>query len=362
MNESECDVYMTAEEAAIVTTGLYILYKQVVVAGLIPVIALFGILSNGAFLFVVHRVQEMRTITNVYLCNLAISDTIVLIVGSIHSINTYFDTPIDYTADLSATWFGCVIPIFTINLCYFASVYLITLVTFERFLALCHPIKHHLIKGPWWTARMIFVAWMLALAMACFTVRYDVIDYICVSWPDKEDSFYGLSPRFSVCTSHCPWCWKVFQTLDYAQFIISCVCSLGMYFNIIFTLSTRKGIHHSQSKTVERTRNQIARMLILNGTVFFLCLAPYELINFDAISFWLTNYRFFTKAQQQYILWIGRLATLLNSAVNPILYSITNEPYRKAFADVFGCRGRRSQRANAKHKQVVLSISRITPV
>ena len=34
--------------------------------------------------------------------------------------------------------------------------------------------------------------------------------------------------------------------------------------------------------------------------------------------------------------WVGRISALVNSAVNPILYNVTNAQYRAAFAEAFG--------------------------
>ena len=44
----------------------------------VPLVAICGILCNIAFIFVVYRVKFMRSITNIYLVNLAIADSSLL--------------------------------------------------------------------------------------------------------------------------------------------------------------------------------------------------------------------------------------------------------------------------------------------
>ena len=45
----------------------------------VPVVALFGLICNFAFILVVYRVNFMQTITNIYVVNLAIADSSLLV-------------------------------------------------------------------------------------------------------------------------------------------------------------------------------------------------------------------------------------------------------------------------------------------
>ena len=55
-------IYSAAQNSAVIIFFVY------------PVVILFGLLANFTFLLTVCRVQEMRTVTNFYLANLAVSD------------------------------------------------------------------------------------------------------------------------------------------------------------------------------------------------------------------------------------------------------------------------------------------------
>ena len=154
-------------------------------------------------------------------------------------------------------------------------------------------------------------------------------------------SSYFISCKFN---TNCSWCYQTLAMLDFSQFALAIIVSTFMYWRIINTLTTRsdrfKSKHDSDKQTTSmmfRARNQVARMLILNGIIFFFCLAPFEVMNLDLFCYWWAGYRIFGAVKKRYVSWIGCIAVLLNSAINPILYNVSNERYRTAFAETFGC-------------------------
>ena len=339
--EGGCDVLLSNEEAIPFSS-----YKKTFILFVVPLVVAFGLFGNAALLFVVYRVQDMRTITNFYLSNLAVSDSMLLINSAIQYIWTYFAQPIDYGGVSFPTGYMCAISNLWVFLFYFASVFMVILVTFERYLAICHPIAHRLVKGKSFTARMTAVAWFMSLVMSCLILDVHETSKICVDGPDSSD-YDGVSSYFITCNfeTKCSWCWPALATTDFAQFVLAVIISMFMYGRIIYTLSIRSDKFYSVKSsnkqniatTMFRNRNQIARMLILNGTVFFLCLAPFQMINLYLFLNWWAGFKIFSNEETRYVLWCGRVATILNSAINPLLYNVSNGRYRKAFAEAFNC-------------------------
>ena len=91
------------------------------------------------------------------------------------------------------------------------------------------------------------------------------------------------------------------------------------------------------SASVIKTRNDIAKMLVVNGTVFFLLsfpvLLPGTTDSVQRISgnVWLSYH------QLNQMLWVGRCLLYLNSSINPIIFNIKSPRYRAAFRQAFGC-------------------------
>ena len=340
----DCDFVLSEEDAILYH---FTIYKKLFILLVVPTVVAFGLFGNAALLFVLYRVENMRTITNFYLSNLAVSDGILLINAAVRYIWAYVTQPIDFSWSSFPKGYLCALSGLLAYLCYFTSVFLVILVTFERYLAICHPLTHRLVKGKNRTARMIASVWFISLVMACLWLDVHEVEKICIDWPDSDD-YNGMSSHFITCKSlntKCSWCGQTLFFLDFCQFALAVIVSTFMYGRIIHTLTTRSGGFticetDSDKKTTTmmfRDRNQIARMLVLNGTVLFLCLAPYEVVNLNWLFYWWAGSRLFDEEKERYFIWLGRIAMLMNSAINPILYNVSNQRYRNAFAETFRC-------------------------
>ncbi len=338
--DGECDILLSEEQAL---QYHYTSYMKFFILVAVPVIAAFGVLGNFALLYVVYRVHEMRTVTNFYLSNLAISDVTLLISSAWSYLWAYLSTPVNFGVGASSSEIGCALGTLVPCACYFASVMLVLLVTFERYMAICHLLVHRMLKGTKWTAGMTMSAWIIALVCACFRLDVNETDTICIYW-SSANKYGKMAEKFEVCklSMNCSWCFRALTVIDFGQFALAVIASSYMYAYIIYTLSTRSGINveHTRSKeqstVILRTRNQIARMLILNGIVFFTCLAPFQLINVDHFKIWLCGEPLLGQKTIPFTIWLGRVAMLLNSSVNPLLYNVSNARYRNAFAEAFG--------------------------
>ena len=78
------------------------------------------------------------------------------------------------------------------------------------------------------------------------------------------------------------------------------------------------------------TRNQVALMLVVNGTVFFFCCS---MAGFSIILTIMTTSGNDMLRGQSVIIYeiIFFVISLINSSINPIIYNVTNKTYRKAF-------------------------------
>ena len=150
--ESKCDFVLSGEDAI---PYLFTTYKKLFILLVVPTVTAFGLFGNAALLFVVYRDQDMRTITNFYLSNLAVSDALLLSYAAFKYIWAYFTHPIDCSSSPFPKGYLYALSGRVIHVCYFASVFLVVLVTFDRYLDICHPVTHRLLKGKHWTARTL---------------------------------------------------------------------------------------------------------------------------------------------------------------------------------------------------------------
>ena len=136
-------------------------YEAMVIrAGVFPAIMLFGLISNLSFLFVLIRVRQMRTITNFYLANLAVADFLYLLMqGLTTGLNVLTYGIVQGQFYKSAL--GCVIGGTFLYMPYFTSIGLITLVTFERFIGICFPLKSRIMSSKSRTVKLVILIWIL---------------------------------------------------------------------------------------------------------------------------------------------------------------------------------------------------------
>ena len=332
--EPECETNYTLDT---LTAWEYTKSSRIFVTVFVPFVVLFGVVSNCAFVFVVYRVKFMRNITNIYLVNLAIADSSLLIAGFVQYIGDYIICP-EYDLRFSFyTSFGCSVPNFLIYLCYYASLWTVTLVTMERYLAICHTFWHRIISDQTRAIRMVVVVWLVSLFFAGFAAPYKGVTLCGL---DGSDIVFTAPFCMFICT----WCSGALFMTDLIQFVFTLSVNLIMYTLIVYQLGkavfpiSNNSNNESDIQAnirAAQTRNAVAKMLIINGVLFFICLTPFSVANVESV-FKHFDSSVFNEATIVLLSWIGRVLFLINSAVNPLVYSCSNPRYRMAFYQAFG--------------------------
>ena len=322
----------------LVTENFLVTYNLRIITIIIPIVVALGLLGNITFLYVIFRLKNMRNMTNFYLANLAIADVCVLSAASIQYFSSYlYSAPLDVSliGYTFRTPFGCSLPNLLNYSCYFASIWFITLVAMERYLAICHPLKHIMIRSKGRACRLILLAWLLSFTMGVFSAPYAGIENICLYGPSNGP--LGNMPRkIARCTTLCVTCEFILFAIDTIQFFTALFCNAFLYGRIIYTLNKVVKDSNQLAQETTRVRNQenrdnVARMLLINALVFFFCLSPFMIVNLNALF----KDKLLSSNIKHGFNWVGRTAYLLNSAIDPYLFSGINRKYRQAFIIAF---------------------------
>ncbi|XP_072035372.1 neuromedin-U receptor 2-like [Amphiura filiformis] len=331
-------LYYFPDEA--VENLFYTPIEKFLISYVFPIVIAIGFTTNLAFLWTLVRVRDMRTTTNFYLANLACADLILIL---LKTVATYFNRSSDLA--VGGPWksvSACASRTIALYIGYFASISLVTLVSIERFLAICFPFKHRMINDKAHTIKMVSGAWLLAIIFAALVTPNwsgELARY-CVVWPEKYQN--RLPTVINICGPVTAG-WPIVATIcEFVPYIVAICLSTVLYALIIHRLSQRDDISEGGEKTgnqnqATKTRNAVARMLVLNGIIFFLCLSPYQFVQIYYFIANLTDIYYFDNNNIQIVLLVGRILDLVNSSVNPIIYSATNARYRKAFFTAFNC-------------------------
>ena len=302
----------------------------------LPCIVSTCVLGNVAFLFTVIRLPRMNTITNLYLCHLAIADIFFVVFSAGSYTWVYSHSLISSDSPLESS-IECYMIMFPVVLCYFASVEIVTLVSMERYYAICKPMKHRVIEGKSRSRKFLGCTWLLAAILSGIcTPRFGSFKKGCLFWPDMEE-FKHLSSSFQDCFKVSSEWFVLSETIQMLAFIIAFIASVFSYVNIIRALNDRdidgdtKQELSAQNKSI---RNQVARMLVINGAIFFVCQTPFRFVAVNSILQERQGAIVLNKDPLGSLLTvIGRALLFLNSSINPYLYALSSSFYRTAFRE-----------------------------
>ncbi|XP_071796351.1 kappa-type opioid receptor-like [Asterias amurensis] len=279
---------------------LYTPTDSIIVTIVLPVILCLGVVFNSTFLFVVF----------LFLFNLATR------LRHVYS--------------------------FVVFVGYFTPMTLTTMMTFERYLALCHPLKHLKIRGRPRTLKIVTCCWLVGTACAILIVPSSaVLQPSCLRWSDDGSPSELTTVLITSCSPVYPWVIYFDGPLTSIPYLAVMIGNIYMYTRIIIMLNKRgsSGGILNKDKRALQIRNQVAKMLIVNGVVFFICQTPYVVVVF---MYWFCVVLGIPTSLQTLFdsteVWILLIPTLVNTIVNPFIYGVMNAQYRAAFLQAFGCK------------------------
>lgn len=317
---------------------------RIIITVLLPILLALGTLLNLTFIYVVFRVQGMKTITNACLINLAVAYIIFLLSAMTKRLWLY--THSGNSLDVSPIGMpGCIIFNFTTNTSYFASLCFVTLVSFERYESVCKPHKNRNNSSVPKNFRLLLLCiWIFTMCFSLtFIPDHTRCDTICMLWPNR-DEYANYAPFFVRCKPNLRGFVLYSNFAQVVPFFTAFVVNVILYAKIIIGLNVnieRSSLENKKDRNL-RLRNQVAWMLIVSGTVFFLCLSPFEFVSLlqgclDIVRLVDEDYsnERFDDDTLTNLSKIVLPISYFHPVVNPILYIAMSSRYREAFKSVF---------------------------
>ena len=343
----ENTIHIQTDEAAETFLNSDLAYLLAV--AVVPIIIALGAFGNIAFFIMLYRLPYMRTTVNLYLASLATVDLVyVLTVPSIF-IYAIVNSPLSGDFPFPGRY-SCATFFFFGYACYYFSIALLTVISFERYVAICRPIHHIKTQGRSRTLALISAAGILSIVLAAVTLPRRGQQVVrCLIWPEGElylefpTTMYSCEPLGNE---------KViitFTDIVYVGFFFVALITSGYcYIKIIIALSNRHSDvadRSSNNPTPQfiAVRNQVTRALVTLGAVYFITQTPIRITDINEV---LEQFGpgFLTKDQAGFIESIGFLFLFFNSAVNSYIYIFCSSFYRRAFVEAFtGHAGRGSK-------------------
>lgn len=282
-------------------------------------ICICGLVGNGLVIYVVLRFSKMKTVTNLYILNLALSDVLFLI-----------SLPFLVTTSLLGYWvFGkamCKIYMILFSINFFTGVFTLTAMSADRYLAVCHPVRSVYYR----TIRIAFFV-CLTIWSISFLVMLPIILYSTTVLKDNlpgKETCTILWPEKPSIPGDKAFTWYSFLL----SFLIPVALISVFYVSVIVRLKSvgpRK-----KSKERKKSNRKVTRMVLAMIFVYVFCWSPYWCFQVELT--------FKTKgtAVPTWKIYMFNAFTVLsftNSMINPILYAFLSDVFRKSFLKAFKC-------------------------
>lgn len=283
--------------------------------GLYLLLLVLAFVVDTAILFVFYRVKELRNVTNNLLCNMVVADLLFALQTPAEALSIKYDEWIAGNA-------LCKIHRFLLHAFYNVVIISLTIVSLERYHAICHPMRFKSLN---------IKSWILALASwiaACI-----------LALPQVFVSSTIMSKDRLVCTEERPDDYLVvFLCYHVPLFIL-------LYFIPLVILSFTFARVSSKLRTVVqrfrsrsrfdicdamKMRRSIIRMLLVVVIVFAVCLTPLTVVELLHVTPVMDQFDPFGTL----VVTVETLA-FSHALLNPLVSSFMSKEFRKAAKKAF---------------------------
>uniref|UniRef100_A0A8C6NHB0 Mu-type opioid receptor n=1 Tax=Nothobranchius furzeri TaxID=105023 RepID=A0A8C6NHB0_NOTFU len=252
---------------------------------------------------------KMKTATNIYIFNLALADTLVTSTLPFQSVNY-----------LMGTWpFGDILCKMVMSIDYynmFTSIFTLTTMSIDRYVAVCHPVKALDFRTPR-NAKIVNVCnWILSSAIGLPVM-------FLASTAVTHSNIIDCKLIFP----HPSWYWDTLMKICVFifAFIMPVLIITICYGLMILRLKSVRLLSGSQEK--DRNLRRITRMVLVVVSVFIVCWTP---IHVFVIITALIN---IPSSTLQTITWHFCIALGYTNSLNPVLYGYLDENFKRCFRE-----------------------------
>ncbi|XP_078106503.1 tachykinin receptor 1a [Sander vitreus] len=279
-------------------------------------IVIVSVVGNLTVIWIIIAHKRMRTVTNYFLLNLAFAETFM----------SAFNTVINFTYAVHNDWyFGLVycrfhnfFPIAAV----FASIYSMTAIALDRYMAIIHPLQQRMSSTE--TKVVVGVIWVLALLLAFPQYYYsntyqDAGRVVCyIDWP-----------QYTVCDFK-----KMYYVCVVILIYLLPLLVMGWAYLVVgLTLwaSEIPGDSSDRYKEQLTAKRKVVKMMIVVVCTFAICWLPYHV--FFLLEQFFPDMFIERFIQQVYlaIMWLAMSSTMYN----PIIYCCLNNRFRAGFKQAF---------------------------
>ncbi|XP_057183400.1 somatostatin receptor type 5 isoform X1 [Triplophysa rosa] len=267
-----------------------------------------GLTGNTLAIYVVLRYAKMKTVTNIYILNLAVADELYIL-----------GLPFLTTQNVLSYWpfgsFLCRAVMTADSLNQFTSIFCLTVMSIDRYLAVVHPIRSTRWRRPRVAKAVSAAVWAFSFVVVLPVVIYsdvqDKFNSCNLIWPEPSDVW---STAFILYTATIGF---------FGPLLVICLCYL-----LIVVKVKSSGARAGFTKR-RRSERKVTRMVVVIVVVFVLCWLPFYIINIVNLVFILPE-----NSVMAGVYFFAVLLSYANSCANPLLYGFLSDNFKQSFRKV----------------------------
>ncbi|CAH1783219.1 unnamed protein product [Owenia fusiformis] len=314
------------------TTPVYFTTRNVIVGGLLSCILLLTLFGNILVITAIAKFRRLRTVTNYFVCSLAVADITVALLVMPHSIIK------EIYGQWSFGWIFCYFWISCDVMCCTASILHLCVISLDRYFAITDPLKYSVRMSRKRACVFITIVWVCSVTISFMP--------IFLGWfSDHSVNLYTDNP---VCMLNVNRVYAVISSMT--SFYVPLIIMIFAYITIFRiamrqareirklenSFSSQKSMydstgtsfyeakkHKKRSRKIRRDSKAIKTLGILMG-LFCFCWLPFFLM-YIIMPFCPSCY--LPPAAESFITWLG----YVNSCFNPCVYAFLQRDYRLAY-------------------------------
>ncbi|XP_043525960.1 RYamide receptor-like [Frieseomelitta varia] len=310
-NPKDCDYF--AESQSVFSTKWF----RGIICFLYSIIFVIALTGNGLVCYVVHSSPRMKTVTNLFIVNLAVGDILMaLFCVPTSSISTLILQYWPFGPEL------CPTVIYLQAVSVLVSAYTLVAISIDRYIAIMWPLKPRLSKRQ--AQLLILAVWMLAMVISLPIAvvsklfqpsrQYERCNqYICVEvWPSMENKYY-----YSI-------------ALLVLQYVIPITVLMFTYTSIAVMVWGKRPPGEAENvrdQRMARSKRKMIKMMVTVVIVFTICWLPFNILNLimdnnETLGSW---------TGLPFVWMVLHWLSMSHSCYNPVIYCWMNARFRTGF-------------------------------
>ncbi|XP_018540204.1 somatostatin receptor type 5 [Lates calcarifer] len=278
------------------------------------IVCIIGLGGNTLVIHIVLHYSKIESVTNIYILNLAIADELFMLGLPFLAVqNTLQSWPFGS--------FMCRLVMTVDSINQFTSIFCLTVMSIDRYLAVVHPIRSSKWRRPQVAKVVNGTVWALSFLVVLPVVIFANIQKAggtCnIAWPQPANIWRAA---FIIYTSTVGF---------FCPLLIICLCYLLIVFKI---RSSGKKVHATSTKR-RKSERKVTRMVVIVVAVFVFCWLPFYALN-------IINLLVSLPSEYQCLYYFVVVLGYANSCANPIVYGFLSDNFKRGFRKAL-CRSTR---------------------